>query len=161
MWKFSATKFWISSRIQLWYRTHLYPRSFEKIKILKFKIWEIIIYISGTLNDLKQKFYQQQSYRFCLYPTLFEKDMNFFVPRLFLRIVDLVNHPWKPISRDSRVNKSAHKNHPCLETVDISNHPRKSFFRDLGTVLLRQPSLKIGIFLVTGYLTEPCLKMHF
>jgi hypothetical protein len=102
-------------------------------------VGDALIYIFGTLNDLKQHFYHLQSfrsrptlqlwYKFCLHPTSIEKDMNLFVLQLFLRIIDLVNHPWKLIFRDGGLNKTVPRNHPFLETVETSNNPWKSIFK--------------------------------
>jgi len=61
----------------------------------------------------------------CLHQTSFKKDMNLFVLQLFLRMVDLVNCPWKSIFRDGGLNKTASKNHSFSEAVDISNRPWK------------------------------------
>jgi hypothetical protein len=101
------------------------------LKILKF--WNSnsgnLIYISGTVKDLKLKFYQLRVLELYHYRSSFEKDMNLFAPQLFLRMVDFVDRPWKAISRDSVLNKTVPTNHLFSEMVDISSRPWKSYFQ--------------------------------
>jgi len=125
MWNYGGSKAWSHSfrsrrELQLWYRACLYPRLFEKFKNLKFKIWELNLYIwnrkgSQTkilqLKVLELVGLHKFDINFIIIEVHLKKDMNLFAPQLFLRMVDFVNRPWNSISRDGVLNKTVPRNH--------------------------------------------------